>query len=309
MQKFIKSVPLAMSSLALAFAALGNLLLPYSQAVRYICGVISLLLLVLLVLKIILDLPHALAELKTPVPLSASPTATMTTMLLSAYIRPYVPTVAIAIWYTAIVLHVLIMLLFIKRFVVGFKLSNVFPTWFIAGVGIGVVSITAPAMGAITLGQIAFYIGLGFYILILPLVLARLSLVRILPEPATKTLAIFAAPMSLLVVGYFNSFINQGYGNAMFVYILLSIAVVSHWCVILMMFWLLKVKFYPTYAALAFPFVISASTFRIGANFIANRYGIYFWGGVAHAAMWLAIAVVAFVTVHYIRYFKFWCKF
>jgi len=272
--------------------------------------VLSFVVLIIFALKIILDWPHAREELKTPVPLSVLPTATMAIMLLSVYARPYIGAVAIALWYAAVIVHVGIMLLFVKRFAFGFKLGTVFPSWFIAGVGIVAASVTAPAMGAANIGVIAFYTGLALYFVVLLLVVLRMNKVRIFPEPARKTVAIFTAPMSLLVVGYFSSFVADGkLVNFTLIYIMLAIAAVSYIYVLCMMVSLLKIKFYPTYAAFTFPYVISASAFRLGANFLAGRHGLDFLLTIADITMWVAVVVVGFVLIHYIKYFRFWMKF
>lgn len=309
--KFIKAIPVAICGLSLALAALGNLLLhlPYGHAARYICGILSFAVLFVFVLKIIFDSSHVKEELKTPVPLSVLPTATMAVMLLSVYIRPYVGHASIGIWYTAVAIHICIMFAFIKRFVFGFKLDAVFPSWFIPGVGIATVSITAPSMGAVIIGQIAFYIGFLLYFAILPLVILRMNKVKIFPEPARKTIAIFTAPMSLLVAGYFSSFVSQGQINETLVYIMLTIAAISYMYVSVMMFSLLKIKFYPTYAAITFPYVISAIAFRLGANFLLDRHGFDFLITIADTTTWIAVIVVVFVLLHFIRYFRFWIKF
>jgi len=302
---------MAICGLSLALAALGNLLLPlpHGQAIRYICGILSLVVLIIFGMKVFFDWPHAKEELKTPVPLSVLPTATMAIMLLSVYIRPYAGHLAVGIWYAALAAHICIMLVFIRRFVVGFKLGAVFPSWFIAGVGIAAASVTAPAMGAVFIGQIAFYVGLALYFVILPLVVLRMNRVRVFPEPARKTVAIFTAPMSLLVAGYFSSFGAYGQVNPTLVYIMLAIVAISYIYVSCMMFSLLRIKFYPTYSGFTFPYVISAAAFRLGANFLATRHGLYFLITIADVAMWIAVAVVVFVIQHYIRYFRFWLKF
>ncbi|MCL2216853.1 MAG: TDT family transporter [Defluviitaleaceae bacterium] len=309
--KFIKSIPMATGGIALALAALGNLLLPltHGQTIRYTLGVLSVIVLIMFALKIFVDRPHTKEELKTPVPLSVLPTATMAIMLLSAYLRPHFAEAALVIWYAAIVVHVCIMLVFIKRFVIGFKVGTVFPSWFIAGVGIVSASVTAPAMGAVIVGQIAFWVGFVLYFAILPFVILRMNTVRVFPEPARKTVAIFTAPMSLLVVGYFSSFVAQGQGNPTLVYIMLAIAVISYVYVSVMMFSLLKIKFYPTYAAFTFPYVISAIAFRLGANFLAGRHGFDFLIIIADITMWIAVAVVVFVLQHYVRYFRLWLRY
>jgi len=309
--KFIKSVPMATCALALAIAALGNLLLPLPNGtiIRYICGALSLIVLIVFALKIFLDQAHAKEELKTPVPLSVLPTATMAIMLLTTYIRPHIPVIALIIWYMAVIIHIIIMLVFFKRFILGFQLNTVFPSWFIAGVGIVTVSVTAPAMNVVFIGQIAFYVGLVLYFAIFPLVVLRMNKVRVFPEPARKTVAIFTAPMSLLIVGYFSSFVSQGQVNPALIYVMLSIAATSYVYVSIMMFSLLKIKFYPTYAAFTFPYVISAIAFRLGANFLVEQHNLYFLTTVADVTLWIAVVTVVFVLVHYVRYFRFWLRF
>ena len=311
MRKFVKTIPMATCGLSLALAALGNLLLslPGGQAIRYICGALSFTVLVIFSIKLLLDRQHAKEELKTPVPLSVLPTATMVVMLLSTYIRPYAGYLAAGIWYAALVLHICIVLVFIKRFVFGFKLEAVFPSWFVVGVGIVVSSVTAPAMEAVIIGQIAFYTGFVLYFTVLLFVILRMNKVRVFPEPARMTIAIFTAPMSLLTVGYFSSFVSQGQVNEVLVYIMLAISAVSYIYVSIMMFSLLKIKFYPTYSAFTFPYVISATAFRLGAGFLVARHELYFLLTIADIAMWIAVLVVLYVIQHYIRYFRFWLKF
>ena len=303
--KFIKSVPMAICGLSLGLAALGNLLLPYGAAVRYACGILSAIVLVIFALKAFADSPHAQAELKTPIPLSVLPTSTMALMLLCTYVKPFAENVAVFVWYAAVSAHLCMMLLFFKRFLHGFKLGTVFPSWFIVFVGIVVASVTAPAMGARPIGQAAFYLGFALYFAALALVVCRMIKVKLFPEPARPTIAIFTAPMSLCIVGYFNSFQQR---NETLVYIMLSIAVISYLYVTVMMFFLLRIKFYPTYAAFTFPYVISAIAFRLGNAFLAER-GITFFAPFAQISVWIAAAMVLYVLAHYIRFFWFWLKF
>ena len=303
--KFIKSVPMALCGLALALAALGNLLLPYGENIRYLCGVLSAITLVVFALKVFLDFPHAREELKTPIPFSVFPTSTMALMLLCTYIKPFIGNAAIYLWYAAVVLQIGMMLLFFKQFLIGFKLGTVFPSWFIVFVGLVVASVTAPAMNARPLGQVIFYVGFVFYFVALSLVVSRMVKVKTLPEPARPTIAIFAAPMSLCIVGYFNSFEQK---NEAIVYAMLAIAVISYLYVTVMMFSLLRIKFYPTYAAFTFPYVISAIAFRLGNGFLVER-GITFFAPFAQISVWLAVAIVLYVLVHYVKFFWFWLKF
>lgn len=306
MIKFFRSVPLALSGLSLAFAALGNLLRPYGEEFRYACGIISAIILIIFVLKIVLDFPHAREEWKTSVSLSTLSTSTMALMLLCTYIKPIIGIGAIFLWYISVIAHVFIMLLFIKRFVIRLNFNNVYPSWFIAFVGIVTVSVTAPDMGLHSVGQYAFYTGFLLYFVALAFILIKVKKRIYVSEPIYMTSAIFAAPMSLCIVGYFSSFEQQ---NEILVYFMLGTAIISYIFVsYIMIAKLLQAKFYPTYSAFTFPYVISAIAFRIGTVFLAER-GIYFFAPFAYITKWIAIAVVLYVLVRYIMFFRWIRKF
>jgi len=325
-KKFFKQIPIGICGLALGLAALGNVLIADNnftytnpigdgfpepvprQAIlqgatifRYILGVLSLICLLLFIGRLIADFKHVSAELKTPVPLSTLPTATMAMMLLAALIAPHASTFAIIVWFVAIALQLAIMVLFIWRFVIGLRkiekglrLKNVFPSWFIQAVGIVTASVTAGLMNPLfdfnllIIGQIAFWMGFVLYFPTLVFVIARMAKVRIFQEPAKKTIAIFAAPTSLMVVGYFQAFqmlppriagmpvrapgvfgpntVPAAYGNLYFFYFLMLMAVITYVFVLVKMISLLRIRYYPSYSAFTFPLVISALAFRITAN-------------------------------------------
>ena len=300
--KFIRSIPLAISGLSLAFATLGNLLMPYGIVFRTLCGFLSAILLLLFVLKVFLDSPHAKAEFKTPVPLSVLPTSTMAMMLLSSYLQPYFGILAISLWYIGIVIHMGIMVLFFKRYIMSFQINNVYPSWLITFVGLVTISVTAPIMGARLLGQAAFYVGFILYFVALTLIIFRMTKPIFVLEPLRLTTPIITAPMSLLIVGYFSTFEER---NAVLIYFMLTIAVLSYiYVTIKMLTTFLKVKFYPTYSAFTFPYVISALAFRLGNAFLSEQ-GQYFLAPLAAVSEWIAIGIVLYVLIHYIRFFRF----
>ena len=302
MMKFVRSIPLAISGLSLAFAALGNLLLPYGIVFRYLCGFLSAILFILFALKVFLDSPHAREEFKTPVPLSVLPTSTMAMMLLSSYLRPYLGILAISLWYIGMIIHMGIMILFFKRFIMNFQINNVYPTWLITFVGLVTISVTAPIMGARLLGQVVFYVGFVLYFIALALVIYRTTKPIFVLEPLRLTTAILTAPMSLLIVGYFSTFEER---NAVLIYFMLTIAVLSYiYVTIKMLTTFLKVKFYPTYSAFTFPYVISALAFHSGNIFLSEQ-GYLFLAPLAAVSEWIAIGIVLYVLIHYIRFFRF----
>ena len=293
--KRIKKVPLAISGLALAIAALGNLIAPHSEGAQLLCGLLSAFLIWLFILKCIFDFQQVKEDTKNPVVLSALPTSTMALMLLWVYALPYIGHGAVFLWYLAVAAHFLIMCLFIRRFIVGLKIQNVFPGCFVASVGIVTVSVTSPDMGALQLGQAIFYVGFTLYFFVLPLIVYRLIKLGGPPEPARPTLAIFAAPMCLCIVGYLSVFPQP---NRMLLYGMLTVALIKYICVTVKMVSLIRLKFYPTFAAFTFPYVIGATAFKMGNDFlIANGYTFFSFVPVFSEA--LAVLIVAYVFVRY----------
>lgn len=55
-------------------------------------------------------------------------------------------------------------------------------------------------------GKAAFWFGFVTYLILLPIVIYRVLKVKGMPEQTLPTIAIFAAPASLLLAGYMKSF-------------------------------------------------------------------------------------------------------
>ena len=294
----IKKIPMPISSLALSIAALGNLLLPHGETIRYICGIISAIVFAIFLAKLLFDFGSVKEELKNPIVLSILPNATMLIMLLCVYIKPYVGNAAQYAWYAAIITHVFIMLAFVKRFVIGLRIETVFPSWFVASTGILAVSITSPVMGAVQVGQAAFYVGFILYFVALPAVIFRMIKINPIPEPARPTIAIFTAPMSLCVTGYLSAFERL---NLFPLYVMLIICGISYIYVSINLVFLLRLKFYPTYAALTFPYVISAIAFKEANAFLVDN-GYNFLSFAPKISEPIAVIVVVYVFARYVQF-------
>ncbi len=265
MKNFLKTLPLPISGLMLGLAALGNLLGPYAGSLRYVLGSISALIFISLIVKVIL-FPKSLKEgFGNPVVGSIFPTFTMGGMLLSTYIRPYFPVATLGLWVLSLVLNAVMIVLFTKMYVLNFTIKKVFSSYFVMYVGIVVASVTAPLYGLETLGQIIFWFGLSTYLLWLPIVCYRVFKVKEIPEPAKPIAIIFAAPASLLLAGYLNTFPEKSMGMVLF---LGSLGLLMTVFALSQMPKLLRLPFYPSYSAFTFPFVISAIAFNGMTNYL-----------------------------------------
>lgn len=260
----IKRIPLALSGLMLSCFALANLLRPTHAYLHTGLSRLGMVLCLLITLKIIFNAQGVLEDLKHPVISSVLPTYTMALMLLAVYLKPHMGQGSLYLWYGAIGLHVLLMVNYSLRQLLAPKLGKIFPSIFVVFVGIAVASVSAPAFNQ-PLGQAAFYFALIAYGITLPLVVTRLIRLKEMPGPAQPTLAIMAAPSSLLLAGYLSAFTSP---HTYAVYILLSFSLVMYFFVLTKMPKLLSLSFTPGFAAYTFPMVISAVAIKKASVFL-----------------------------------------
>ena len=131
-----KRIPVPLCAVALGMFGLGNLLQSYSEEVRLLCGAVAAVLLLLFLISVIVDFKKFLGEMKNPIMASVFCTFPMALMMLATYIKPYIGPPAKALWFVGIGLHVVLIVYFTLKFVLGFSLEKVFASWFIVYVGI-----------------------------------------------------------------------------------------------------------------------------------------------------------------------------
>lgn len=129
----------------------------------------------------------------------------MAVMQLCTYIHPFFPFAAETVWFGAVAGHFLLMAWFTWRYMMNFALRDVFPTYFIAYVGVIVASVTAPVFGRHAMGEIIFWFGFAAYMVLFALVTARYCSRHKIADPAKPLFCIYAAPMSLSLAGYLAS--------------------------------------------------------------------------------------------------------
>lgn len=255
MRDTIKKVPIPLCGVMLGLAALGNLLQSYSEGIRYLCGIVAAFLLVLILLKLILFPQMIKEDLKNPIMASVAGTFSMALMLLSTYVKPFIGQAAFIIWIAAIILHIILIVWFTVKFIAKLQLPKVFASYYIVYVGIAVAAVTAPAYEQLGIGSAAFWFGLITFVLLFILVTIRYTKCKEVPEPAQPLICIYAATLSLCIAGYVQSVTPK---SRTFLLTMLVIATVIYLFALVKAIGYLKLKFYPSYAAFTFPFVISA---------------------------------------------------
>ena len=255
MKDIIKKVSIPFCGVMLGFAALGNLLQSYGEGIRYACGIVAAFILILVLLKLIMFPQMIKEDMKNPIMASVSGTFSMALMLLSTYVKPFTGAAAQYIWYFAIALHIVLIVYFTIKFILKLDMTKVFASYYIVYVGIAVAAVTAPAYGQLGIGTAAFWFGFVTLIALLILVTVRYTKYKNVPEPAQPLFCIYAAPTSLCIAGYVQSVTPK---SRTFLLAMLAVATVIYIIALVKAIGYLKLKFYPSYAAFTFPFVISA---------------------------------------------------
>ena len=295
----IKNIPIPIAGLILALVSLGNLLNDIHPYLKYLFGTIGLIFLALLLLKVILYPKIIKNDLKNPIILSSSGTFSMSLMVLSTYLIPFIPLLGYSVWIIGIILHLLLIIFFTYHFVIRtFNISNVYPTWWIVYVGITMAAITSHAHNVEEIGFIFFIIGFISMILTLPLVIYRYLKNKNIPEINKPLICIFTAVLSIIIVGYLNSSQNPSQN---FVLILYSISCIFYLFSLYKFISYRNLDFYPTFAAFTFPFVISALSTKETYSLIKPNIVL---ANVLSLETVIAIVIVCYVLLRYLKFLK-----
>lgn len=300
MKDIIKKIPIPLCGLMLGVSALGNLLQSYSKNIRYICGVFAGFLLILTILKLIFYFNDVKKDMENPIMASVSGTFPMAIMLLTTYIKPFIGEIAYYIWLLAIILHIALIIYFTIKFIFKLDIKKVFASYYIVYVGIAVASVTAPIYNQIIIGTVCFWFGFVSFILLSILISIRYIKYKEIPEPAKPIICIYAAPMSLCIVGYVQSITQKSYT---FLLAMLIVSTVLYIFALVQFIKYIKLPFYPSFASFTFPFVITAIALK-QAVACANTLGnpITYLQPLVLIETIIAVAFVLFVYFNFIKF-------
>ena len=181
------------------------------------------------------------------------------------------------------------------------KLHLMVPSWFVPPIGVVVACVSFPNEWALLpLASALFWFGLGCYAIMLPLMVYRLIFLNEVPNAAKPTIAILAAPASLLLAGYLTI---ENDPSLLLCSLLFGIAVLMTF-VIYFSFWrLLRLQFSPGYAAFTFPMAIGATALFKLADRLQYYPGCLEYsrqiGWLAQFELAVATVVILYVAVLY----------
>lgn len=295
----IEKIPIPICGLILAFLSLGNLLNDTHPILKVACGIIGIALLILILSKLALYPEKIKEDFKNPIIASNSGTFSMSLMILSTYLQPFMPSIAYGIWIIGIVLHISLMIYFTYHFIIhNFNISNVYPTYWIVYVGITMAAITANIHGINEIDFVFFLIGFIGMLITTPIILYREFIYKEIPDMNKPLTCIFTALFSILIVGYLNSAQNISNEFALGLYILACIFYLFALCKFISF---KNLDFYPSFAAFTFPFVISALATKGIAKLIDQNLVL---NSILYLEMAIATIIVIYVLIRYSAFLK-----
>ena len=267
-----KKIPLPIVGLILGLFALGNLLQSYSETLRLVIGGVGTILLVLFLIRLFGNFGVFKEEMKNPVMASVFGTFSMAIMLFAGYLKPFIGGGAKFVYYLGICIHIVLIIYFTAKFILKYDMKKVFASYYIVYVGIVVGSVVAPAFEAQKLGKIFFWFGLITFIALFIQVNQRYVKIGHPDKPLAPLFCITCAPASLLLAGYMQSFDQK---NLPLTFALMLVAQVIYIYVLIKLpTYLKETKFFPSYSAFTFPFVISAIGIKMATGFLVKSGNI-----------------------------------
>ena len=136
-------------------------------------------------------------------------------------------------------------------------MQQFYPAYFLIYGGIALTSVTAPQFGADAIGRLVFWAAFLTFFGALAGVLYRYSRPEPIPQPFQPFFCLFTAAPNLILAAYLAAFPEKP------LEVVIAAQVIVQLCYLLVLTrlpQLLRIPFYPSYAAFSFPFVITAYT-------------------------------------------------
>ncbi|MEL7293158.1 MAG: TDT family transporter [Pseudomonadota bacterium] len=273
-----QSVPPSQAALSLGVIGLGHawaLYIPQvGEIIRPYLAAFGALLLFPVLVKYLSSYRTFINDIRHPLSGSLMAPMSMALLILCDYLAIISPIIAYPLWFAALLLHITMMTLFFAFQIRNFKMSNIFPSWFLYPVGVISSSLAGTQFGHTVFSETIVAICITIYFFMLPLVLYRLVFEGMLPKKAKPTLAIMAAPINLTLATYLVNFANP---DPILTGALAGIAITMTMLIYMCYIRLMRIKFQPSIAAVTFPSVISAIAMHRLTSFFSEQYPQWYW--------------------------------
>lgn len=291
---------LVQSGLVLGLLAIGNLVGSWSQILRYFFSGLAVLFFIHLIFGMVSYRKLVRNQLRDPLIASVFPTFFMQGMLISSYLASWTflgawtMFLASFLWWISLVGLILLMVYYICSFVIPFKWENIYPSWTVLFVGIGVAPLTIFVSHQYWLGQIIFWYCLLASILVLPIVFYKTFKIG-LAEATLPNMTTICAPISLITAAYVASFPNP---NNLLLLFLIILGQALYFFILYQLPTLFRRSFSAGFSAFTFPLVISATALKA----FLLHFDIGITGKIFYVCeVLIALVVVLRVTFLYLK--------
>lgn len=304
-ENILKKTPLPVAGLAFGLTGLGGLFAEFGQGywAQPIFGLLGFAVLLIALGKIVFFPQAAKENLNNPIQAAVAPVIPFTLLLDAGYLSKSMPTVAFALWVIASISAIIYIAWFMWRYILHFQLKQVFAAFFIPFVGFCLPVMTSlhlvehyPFIAPLRefLFDFASILFAGIFVVIS----LRYLRLPVSENAAKPVFAIYAAPMAMLIVCYDRLPIEHSTTNLT---IALLISQALFFMVLSQVPKFLKNGFFPSYAALTFPFIITA-------NSLWESLPFFHYSLLLNTLAWLetlfAIGITLFVLYKYVGFLK-----
>ena len=297
----MKKLPLAFSGCLLGLAGAGNLILDTFPLLSHVFSLSGLILWFYFLVSHLSHWQESKQELKKAPLLSGMATFPMAGMILSTYMLRTLPVslnfIAQVLWWFAFLLDVGLIIYFTINYVQAKPRTSATPSWTVLYVGIAVASLTYPVVGIVGIAYGAWIFGFILTLFLYPLIYQDLKK-NPLPLALLGQEGIYCAPFSLLLA----ALVRIG-GPDLPSWILLVMILASQaffFFVLSRLPRILKQGFQPSFSALTFPTIITATSLKMAQGILQFP--------VLNLLVWLetiiCLTILVYVLVEYVRYVR-----
>ncbi|PFQ34887.1 hypothetical protein COK05_30350 [Bacillus cereus] len=295
MIKKLQCIPIPISGLILALFSVAKLQFSFHvNGLAYMMITLGFVFLVGMICKIVFTPKQVLQDLKNPIIAAVSPTFTMAVMVLCSIFMAQ-SVIWEIIWGIAASIHFILMIYFTYHFIIKsrVKMTHIYPSWFIMYVGMAIMPLTAGSLAS-SMTTVVFWASIVSYTILLPIVWIRIFLMCNLEMPTLPLITILCAPGSLSLAAYVAHFHIKSLG---LVWALLILSQFLYVIVLCQLPKLLRLSFYPSYAAFTFPLVICATALTNTLKYL-GYYGTFGYTLSIIETM-IASTMVIYVAIRY----------
>ncbi|GHV76648.1 transporter [Spirochaetia bacterium] len=254
---------------------------------------------ILFLCKILFAFKAVKSEYEKTVPMSLYGAFFMLLMILAMWLHTWIPGIAKPVFFVAVALHAIHILVFTFRNVLrGVKIETFLPCWFVTYNGIMVSTVVGFAHLP-GFGNIILYYGIAVYAVVIVFMVIRLVRSQVAPQ-FLHTTPVVIAPVSLCLASYLNVEASPRIDVIIILYVLLLVSVLY---VLKKLPRYFAVPFNPGFAGLTFPMAIGCVASLRTSAWLGGNYGA--WGPmvrqIAGVQVWLTTAIIAFVLFNFLR--------